>query len=130
MKQLSKLEVNSVVSYIGVSDGYLGNFSYASHADFYPSYCGLDIDPYAYSGTTRERFIAILSSQDGRDQVKILHGVIEKYLRCTPYVVVRAMHGSSLADKPPHRCVSWAGSRWGFWSSPRCLASMKSFGFL
>ncbi|GED33481.1 abortive infection family protein [Brevibacillus centrosporus] len=79
MKQLSKFEVNSVVSYIGVSGGYLGNFSYPSHADFYPSYCGLDIDPSGLSGTTRERFISILSSQDGRDQAKILRGVIEKF---------------------------------------------------
>lgn len=79
MRQLSLPEVNSVVSYIGVSGGYLGNFSYASQADFYPTYCGLDIDPYQYSGTTRERFISILTSANGQYQAKILRGVIEKF---------------------------------------------------
>ncbi|EPC8419971.1 abortive infection family protein [Bacillus wiedmannii] len=79
MDKLEKKEVYSVVSYIGVSGGYLGDFSYASHADFYPSYCGLGIDPYEYSGTTRERFIQILSNCSPEDQAKILMGVLEKY---------------------------------------------------
>jgi len=79
MSKLGRVEVNSVVSYIGVHGGYLGNFSYASHADFYPSYCGLDINPNEYAGTTRERFIKILSESSSDDQLKILSGVLEKY---------------------------------------------------
>ncbi|MED1379949.1 abortive infection family protein [Bacillus mycoides] len=79
MDKLEKKEVNSVVSYIGVNGGYLGNFSYNSHADFYPHYCGLDINPFDYEGTTKERFIEILSSSTPEDQAKILRGVLEKY---------------------------------------------------
>jgi hypothetical protein len=67
MNKLGRVEVSSVVSYIGVHGGYLGDFSYASHADFYPSYCGLDINPNEYDGTTRERFIKILSESNSKD---------------------------------------------------------------
>ncbi|MCU1808159.1 abortive infection family protein [Cytobacillus firmus] len=79
MKQLGRVEVNSVVAYIGVNNGYLGDFSYAKHAEFYPNYCGLDIDPNQYSGTTRERFIEILSNEAPSNQIKILKGVLIKY---------------------------------------------------
>ena len=79
MKKLGRVEVNSVVSYIGVQGGYLGDFSYASHADFYPSYCDLDIDPNEYTGTTRERFIKILSESSSTEQLMILSGILEKY---------------------------------------------------
>jgi hypothetical protein len=77
---LTPQEVMKVVNrYIGVSGGYLGDFSYRTHAEFYPEYCGLDIDPNTYSGTTRERFIEILSTRSPRDQAKILRGVIERF---------------------------------------------------
>jgi hypothetical protein len=79
MGKLGRVEINSVVSYIGVHGGYLGDFSYASHADFYPTYCGLDIDPYEYEGTIRQRFMQILTDCNSRDQSKILLGVLEKY---------------------------------------------------
>lgn len=62
-----------------MSGGYLGDFSYRTHADFYPEYCDLAIDPNDYEGTTRERFIQILSSQPPRDQAKILRGAIERF---------------------------------------------------
>lgn len=79
MERLSGKEVNSVVAYIGVSGGYLGKFSSASHAEFYPAYCGLEIDPNEFNGTTRERFIAILSQANPLVQSKIMQGVIDKY---------------------------------------------------
>lgn len=80
MSGLSEREITRVVNrYIGVSGGYLGDFSYRTHADFYPEYCDLDIDPYAYEGTTRERFIAILSNQEPRAQARILRGVLERF---------------------------------------------------
>jgi hypothetical protein len=73
-------EVNSVVSYIGGIGGYLGNFSYASHADFYPMYCGLDIDPNTYDGdTTRKKFITILSQEKPPNQAKIMQGVLDRF---------------------------------------------------
>lgn len=77
---LTPQEVMKVVNrYIGVSGGYLGDFSYRTHAEFYPAYCDLDIDANTYSGTTRERFIEILSSRSPRDQAKILRGVIDRF---------------------------------------------------
>jgi len=77
---LTDMEIMRVVNrYIGVSGGYLGDFSYRTHAEFYPEYCDLEIDPYSIEGTTRERFIAILSSLPPRDQAKVLRGVIERF---------------------------------------------------
>lgn len=65
--------------YIGVSGGYLGDFTYRTHVEFYAEYCGLDVDPSVYSGTTRERFIEILSTRSAEDQAKILRGVMERF---------------------------------------------------
>ncbi len=77
---LSRQEVMKVVNrYIGVNGGYLGDFTYSSHADFYPEYCDLDIDPYTFEDTTRERFIEILSTQSAHDQAKILRGVLDRF---------------------------------------------------
>ena len=77
---LSRSEIARLVNqYIGVSDGYLGNFSYRTHADFYHDYCGLDIDPFEYGGTTRERFIAILSSLSPQEQATVVRGIIDKF---------------------------------------------------
>ncbi len=77
---LSRTEIARLVNqYIGVSSGYLGDFSYPTHAAFYPEYCDLDINPYEYEGTTRERFITILSSLPPRDQAAIVRGVINRF---------------------------------------------------
>lgn len=66
-------------SYIGVSSGYLGNFSYKTHEEFYPYFCDINISPAAIEGTTRERFLNILENSDAPTQAKILKGVIKKY---------------------------------------------------
>lgn len=80
MLGLTPGEVIQVVNrYIGVEGGYLGDFSYRTHAEFYPEYCDLEIDPYKYDGTTRERFIEILSSSPPAHQAKILSGVLERF---------------------------------------------------
>lgn len=78
---LSRFEVLRLVNrYIGVHGGYLGDFSYGSHADFYAEYCDLDINPFDFEGgTTRYRFIEILSTRSPRDQAKIIRGILEKY---------------------------------------------------
>ena len=77
---LTQQEIMKAVNrYIGVNGGYLGDFTYRTHADFYPEYCGLSIDPSAYQGTTKERFIQILSTQPAGNQAKILQGVIERF---------------------------------------------------
>ena len=81
MPALTRSEIMKVVNrYIGVSGGYLGNFSYTTHAEFYLEYCNLeDIDPNLYQGTTRERFIEILSTSKPPIQAKILKGVLERF---------------------------------------------------
>jgi hypothetical protein len=67
-------------TYIGVIDGYLGDFSQRTHREFYPAYCDLTIDPDAFPGrTTREKFIAVLAASDARTQNSILRGVARKY---------------------------------------------------
>lgn len=65
--------------WIGVSGGYLGDFTYRTHAEFYPEYCGVDCNPNNLDGTTRERFIKILSDAPPRDQAKIVRGVLERF---------------------------------------------------
>lgn len=74
MKEILRL----VNRYIGVSGGYLGDFTYRTHRDFYAD-CELDVDPDQYQGTTRERFIAVLSRLSPRDQAKVLRGVIARF---------------------------------------------------
>jgi hypothetical protein len=69
----------TVNRYIGVTGGYLGDFSYRTHAEFYPEYCDLDVDPYQFEGTTRERFIAILSGLAPHKQARVLRGVMERF---------------------------------------------------
>lgn len=80
MGELKKSEVYWVVNnYIGVSDGYLGDFSYRTHREFYPAYCDLEINPEDFPGTTRDRFINILASANPPAQAAILRGVAKKY---------------------------------------------------
>lgn len=77
---LSTSEILALVNqYIGVDGGYLGDFNQRTHADFYREYCNLAIDPNKYQGTTRERFIAIISSVPPQDQAAIIHGVIKRF---------------------------------------------------
>ncbi|MBE3037753.1 MAG: abortive infection family protein [Chloroflexi bacterium] len=65
--------------YIGVQGGYLGDFSYRTHAEFYLEFCDVDIDPNQYEGTTRQRFISILTNSEPDIQARILGGVLRKY---------------------------------------------------
>jgi hypothetical protein len=80
MSGLTPQEVMIIVNqYIGVSGGYLGDFSYRTHADFYLEYCNLEIDPYQFKGTTRERFITILKNSSPEVQAKIIRGVLKRF---------------------------------------------------
>ena len=98
MTGLTKRDVMVVVNrYIGVSGGYLGDFSYRTHAEFYMEYCDLDIDPYERDGTTRERFIEILSTASPDQQAKILRGVVERFR-------------VAAADAPPTRTAALQAS--------------------
>lgn len=82
-KGMTRPEIYSLVNdYIGVDGGYLREFTYRTHQEFYPYYCDLDIDPLTLEGmTTRERFIHILEKAAPHDQAKILRGVLKK---CPP----------------------------------------------
>jgi hypothetical protein len=78
-RRLTRLEINKLVNrYIGVNGDYLGDFSYQKHHDFYLD-LDLDIDPYNYDGTTRARFIKILSESTAAVQARILEGILERY---------------------------------------------------
>ncbi len=80
MEGLRPSEIHWIVShYIGVSGGYLGDFSYASHREFYAGYCDLNIDPEDYNGTTRQRFLGLLSSANPRVQAAIVLGVARRF---------------------------------------------------
>ncbi len=78
---LTKQEIYRLVNdYIGGSGGYLGDFTYKSHKEFYPYYCDLDIDVDDYQETTtRNKFIEILTTSDPINQSKIIQGIINKY---------------------------------------------------
>jgi len=78
---LKKSDIYRLVNdYIGVYDGYLRDFSYKTHREFYPYYCDLEINVKDYEpGTTREKFMRILEKASPLDQAKILRGVFKKY---------------------------------------------------
>ncbi len=108
MAGLTRKDIYWVVNrYIGVSGGYLGDFSYRTHSEFYAEYCDLNIDPFVYEGTTRERFIEVLEHADPRTQAAILEGVLEKYPIGTDELRTEAAfaHVKEMAT----RCRSGAG---------------------
>ncbi|GAF72241.1 unnamed protein product [marine sediment metagenome] len=79
VQRLSHAEVHRLVyKYIGVNQGYLGDFSYQSHHEFY-ILLDLEIDPNEYPGTTRQRFMTILHQSPANVQARILEGVLERY---------------------------------------------------
>ena len=81
MEGITRREIIRLVNnYIGVTGGYLGDFTYRSHEEFYPEFCELDISPKALpTGTTRDRFENILSSAPPSNQARIIRGILKKY---------------------------------------------------
>ena len=78
--KLSLGEILKLVNeYIGVHGGYLGDFTYRTHLEFYAQFCDVEADPNDYEGTTRERFIKIIQDNDNETQAKIILGVLKKY---------------------------------------------------
>ena len=76
---LTRAEINKLVyKYIGVDAGYLVGFSYQKHHDFYVE-SELDIDPFKYEGTTRQRFTTILEEAEPPIQARIVRGIVERY---------------------------------------------------
>lgn len=80
MAGMSRQDIARLINrYIGVSGGYLGDFSYRTHRDFYPEYCDLFYDTDAMPGTTRRRFETILINETPANQAKIVRGILTKY---------------------------------------------------
>jgi hypothetical protein len=85
-------QINRLVyRYIGVSGGYLGDFSYNSHTQFYAE-LDLPINPTEMPGTTRERFIHILQNADPSTQAKIVEGILDKYPVGSAQIRTQALH--------------------------------------
>lgn len=78
---LTESEILCVVyDYIGVEDGYLKEFTYRFHQDFYPRYCDLSFavaELRKAHRTTKETFLAILRSAKPADQARIVEGVFK-----------------------------------------------------
>ena len=61
--------------------------------------------------------------------------IAESSALCIPTASYALPNGPVLAwrfisgQEPSAPCASWAGSPWACWNSPRCRASMKSFGY-
>jgi Abortive infection C-terminus len=80
MAGMTRQEIAKLINrYIGVSGGYLGDFSYRTHNEFYVEYCDLYYDTYSMPGTTRARFEQVLIDATPGDQAKIVRGVLAKY---------------------------------------------------
>jgi hypothetical protein len=95
---LSRPEVFTVVNrYIGVTAGYLADFTYRSHREFYLEFCDLDINPEVYEGTTRERFESVLGAAEPAVQAKILRGVLKKYPVGSADIRTPARHAEIMA---------------------------------
>jgi hypothetical protein len=80
MAGMSKKDIANLINrYIGVSGGYLGDFTYRSHKDFYVEYCDLFYETTSMPGTTRQRFESILINGSPSEQAKIVRGILSKY---------------------------------------------------
>jgi Abortive infection C-terminus len=80
MHGMNRLDIKGLVNkYIGVSGGYLGDFTYRTHEEFSPEFCNLDINPFDIEGTTRVRFEKILETSSPDVQAKIVRGILKKY---------------------------------------------------
>jgi abortive infection Abi-like protein len=78
-RKLKNPEILKLVhKYIGVSSGYLADFSYRTHHEFYIE-LDLDINPSQLLGTTKERFIQILTENSPEIQARILKGVLARF---------------------------------------------------
>lgn len=80
MEGLSSQEIALIVNrFIGVKDGYLGDFHRGSLKSFLAEHGNLDIDIDRYEGTTRQRFIQILQESAPETQARVLRGIIERF---------------------------------------------------
>lgn len=81
--KLNKGEILRLMNeYIGVANGYLGDFSGRTLEEFYPIYCNFDVDFTQLKlehNTNKNKFQHILEQSDCKIQAKILKGIFKKY---------------------------------------------------
>ncbi|MGL6096223.1 MAG: hypothetical protein ACRC7O_10560 [Fimbriiglobus sp.] len=71
--------IRLVKQYVGVTDGHLGDFSFATLRDFYAEFCDLSFEIRQSEGTKREHFERILRTSPPDVQAKIVRGTLKKY---------------------------------------------------
>ena len=77
---LTRREISILVNkWIGVSGGYLGDFSYASHQRFWLETSDIDLETASYPGTTRQHFEQTLFEADPSQQAAVLRAILEDY---------------------------------------------------
>src|SRR5437588_6041329 len=77
---LSRQEIGRLVhNWIGVSGGYLGNFSYATHDRFWLEVCDICVDTTAFPGTTRACFEETLFAASAANQAAALQSILREY---------------------------------------------------
>lgn len=82
---LTKREITRLVNdWIGVNDGYLGEFTYAKHDRFWSDVCDIDVDTHDFSGTARACFEHTLRSVDPACQAAVVRAILEEYPPADP----------------------------------------------
>ncbi|CAN1211109.1 hypothetical protein TUMEXPCC7403_12990 [Tumidithrix helvetica PCC 7403] len=81
---LKTLEILKLLDeYIGGFGSFsVGNFNDKTLAEFYPEYCGFELDPHVFQYIGRnvhEKFIAIFFSVPPDQQADIIRGVLKKF---------------------------------------------------
>ena len=77
---LTRGEIKRLVhNWIGVYDGYLGDFSYATHDRFWLEACDRYVDTTRFYGTTRECFKETLFDVGAKDQAAVLRAILDEY---------------------------------------------------
>jgi hypothetical protein len=79
-QKLTRKEISRLVhNWIGLSGGYLGDFSYASHDRFWMENCDLHVSTSNFAGTTRACFEETLFEASASDQALALRAILEDY---------------------------------------------------
>ena len=79
MDAMTNQEIIQLVNqYIGVVVGDLQEFSHRTLGDFFPEFCGVDIDGIENTGTKRDRMLKILKAVPPESHPKIIRAVLKR----------------------------------------------------
>lgn len=102
--RLTRAEITKLVyKWIGVSGGYLGNFSYTLHDRFWLDVCDVSVSTAAFAGTTRECFEATLFDASAAGQAAALRAILDEY----PPVDDRDAQGNFRASRLHAEILRW-----------------------